>query len=111
MNARTLTYPVGTLYSNSEIYDQATDEVVHGWQVFKQLRPDGTPTGRKSFINHRGNLCGVEVAERMRQRAPADCASELLASLKAMLAAMDDGSDEPTLVAARAVALKAGGIE
>ena len=35
-----LPYAPGTRYSNSETYDQATGEVVHGWQVFEQIRED-----------------------------------------------------------------------
>jgi hypothetical protein len=38
-------------------------------------------------------------------------APELLASLRAMLDTMDDGSDEPTLIAARAAIAKATGSE
>ena len=77
-------YEAGTRYSNSIIYDEATDERVHGWQVFVQKREDGTPTGRRSFINNSGVLCGIEIAEAERQRAIAAAAPDLLAALQAI---------------------------
>lgn len=76
-----LKYPVGTRFSNSEIYDAATAEVVHGWQVFEQFREDGSPTGRKSFVDNNGGLCGIEIAESKRKQAIHDAAPEMLAAL------------------------------
>lgn len=70
--------PVGTRYSNSEVYDEATSEVVHGYQVYVQKRADGTSTGRRSFVNDKGVLCGIEMAERERQQAIQDAAPLLL---------------------------------
>lgn len=77
-----LKYEVGTRYADSETYDEATDKVVHGWQVFRQCRPDGTPTGRESFVNHHGILCGLSIAESQRHDAITASAHELLESLK-----------------------------
>jgi hypothetical protein len=77
------TYPIGTRYSNSEIYDEATDEHVHGWQVFIQKRPDGTPTGRRSFVDQDGKLCGIELAAAKRAGAIRDAAPDLLAACQA----------------------------
>lgn len=66
---QTLLYPVGTRFTNSLIYDEATSEVVHGWQVFVQKAQDGAPTGRKSFVDNKGILCGISLAERKREEA------------------------------------------
>lgn len=73
-------YPVGARYSNSEVYDEATDEVVHGFQVFVQKRPDGTPTGRRSFVNAQGVLCGLAMAEAERARELSEAAPALLSA-------------------------------
>lgn len=84
-----LKHPVGTRFSNSETYDQATDEVIHGWQVFEQCRPDGTFTGRKSFIDNHGCLCGIDIAEAKRRMATESTAPELLEALQKLLARAD----------------------
>jgi hypothetical protein len=56
------------------------------------------------------NKVDEPTASEMRARARVrDAAPDVLASLVAMLEAMDDGSDEPTLVAARAARAKATG--
>jgi hypothetical protein len=73
-----LKYPIGTRYIDSEIYDEATDEVAHGWQVFRQCTPDGKPTGRKSFVNQHGNLCGLSIAEQCRKDAVVSSAHEAI---------------------------------
>ena len=78
-------YPVGTRYSNSIVYDEATAEVVHGFQVFRQMTAQGEPTGRLSFINNRGTLCGIEIAEQERQRARQDAAADMLAALQSIV--------------------------
>ncbi|MFK4706074.1 hypothetical protein ABIC83_002913 [Roseateles asaccharophilus] len=59
----------GTRYCDSAIYDEATDEVVHGFQVYVQKSADGTPTGRRSFVNNQGVLCGITMAEQERAAA------------------------------------------
>lgn len=82
-------HPVGTRYSNSETYDQATDEVVYGWQVFEQCRPDGTLTGRKSFIDNNGTLCGIEIAETKRLQSILDSAHDLLGAIKEVIRISD----------------------
>jgi len=69
--------PVGTRYTSSRTYDAATNEVVHGWQVFAQYREDGTPTGRKSFVDNNGNLCGIEIAKTKREQAVVSHCEEL----------------------------------
>lgn len=75
-------HPVGTRYSNSKTYDQATDKFIHGWQIFEQCQPDGTLTGRKSFIDNTGTLCGIELAETKRYQAILDSAHDLLDALE-----------------------------
>lgn len=112
-----LKYEPGTRYSNSLIYDEATSEVVAGWQVFVQKRPDGTPTGRRSFVNNEGNLCGIEVANAMRKRAIHDAAPQLLEALSALLAeaeqfalALQPYAASEALANARAVKALAEGI-
>lgn len=75
------TYTPGTRHSYSEVYDEATTEIEHGWQIFIQKRSDGTPTGRRSFVNNQGILCGVEIAEQMRAAATRDAAPDLAALL------------------------------
>ena len=87
-------YPVGTRYSNSIVYDEATAEVVHGWQVFRQMTPEGGPTGRRSFINNQGTLCGVEIAWQERQRAIVDTAHEMLDALREVLADSQATADD-----------------
>ena len=77
-------YAPGTRYSNSVIYDAATEEVVHGWQVFMEYLADGTPTGRKSFVNNSGILCGIEIAAAERERATRAAAPEMLAALQSV---------------------------
>lgn len=77
-----LPYVPGTRYSNSLTYDVATTEVVHGFQVFEQRREDGTPTGRKGFVNHRGSLCSLSVADLMRREAQKEALPDLLAALE-----------------------------
>lgn len=80
-----LVYPVGTRFSNSHIYDEATSEVVHGWQIFVQKDPDGNLTGRKSFVDNKGGLCDISVAERKRDeaiQARAFCMAKVLATLE-----------------------------
>ena len=84
MSTPKLPYEPGTRYSDSLTYDVATTEVVHGWQVFEQVRPDGTPTGRKSFVNHRGALCGICVAEMMRKSASEAALPNVLKALEAI---------------------------
>lgn len=76
-------YPVGTRYSNSSTGDEATAEILHGYQVFQQAqcRPDGTLTGRKSFINEHGVLCGIELAEGARNAAIHNAAPKMLEAL------------------------------
>lgn len=78
-------YPVGERFSNSEVYDEATAEVVHGFQVFAQKREDGSPTGRRSFVNAQGVLCGLEMAESERARELADAAPDLLSAAALVL--------------------------
>lgn len=63
----TLPYLAGTRYSNAITYDEATDETAHGFQIFRQCRPDGTPTGRASFVHPiTGNLMGLDMAQAVR---------------------------------------------
>lgn len=87
-----LTYPVGTRYSNSRIYDSATAEVVHGWQVFEQMRATGpnlyAATGRRSFVNHEGILCGLDLAESERAKARAAECNNALFALELALATL-----------------------
>lgn len=49
------------------------------------MSPAGQPTGRKSFVNHRGNLCSIEVAERMRERAREEARPQAIAALGAAM--------------------------
>lgn len=80
-----LKYPVGTRYSNSQTYDEASCEVVHGWQVFIQKNPDGSLTGRRSFVDNKGTLCGLMTAERKRDEAiqsQAHCMAKVLSTLE-----------------------------
>lgn len=108
-----LPYEPGTRYSNSETYDQATGEVVHGWQVFEQIRPDGTRTGRRSFLNNEGLLCSVEIAQAMREAAIYNAAQELLDALKMFVWPYQEGSqttDTERQEIARAVIIKAEGV-
>lgn len=82
-------YPTGTRFDNSITYDEATDEVVEGFQVFRQCRPDGTPTGRRSIVAHDStgtpHLVAVTLAVDLRRRAIRDASHDLLAALREML--------------------------
>jgi len=89
------TFAPGTRYSNSEIYDEATAEVVHGWQVFVQKRADGTPTGRRSFVDPNGNLCSIDLAAAMRAQAISQAAPELLDALAKTEAVMSQFQEKP----------------
>lgn len=73
-------YAPGTRYSNSETYDEATDDAVDGFQVFRQCRPDGTPTDRLSFVNPiSGSLTALCMTAHVRKQ----CAeSELFKALR-----------------------------
>jgi hypothetical protein len=114
-----LPYEPGARYSNSAYYDVATAEVIHGWQVFEQRRPDGSPTGRRSFVDSSGNLCAIELAEAKRNHVIREAAPELLEALVAMqeLAALlaaccadrVDVTNDPRVAAARAAIAKATG--
>lgn len=64
--------PVGTRFCDSLYYDEATDRVVEGFQVFRQVDPEGEPTGRDSFVDNAGALCGVSIAKIKRQMALTD---------------------------------------
>lgn len=107
-----LKYEPGTRYSNSEIYDEATSEVVNGWQVFVQKRPDGSLTGRRSFVNNAGILCGITLADTMRERAIRDSAPQLLEALRRALNAGigADGQRPSPADEARAALAQAAGI-
>ena len=112
-----LKYEPGTRFSNSVIYDEATSEVVSGWQVFMQKLPDGTATGCRSFVNNAGILCGIEVANAMRERAIRDAAPQLLEALSALLVEAEQFAIElqpyaasPALAQARAAKALAAGI-
>lgn len=70
----------GTRYCDSTVYDEATDEVVHGFQVYVQKTPDGTPTGRRSFVNNQGALCGILMAEQERATAMQAAAPQLVSA-------------------------------
>lgn len=87
-------YPAGTRYSNSITYDEATDELIHGWQVFIQKAPDGTPTGDRSFLNNQGRLCGESIAKQERERATREAAPELLAAAQAAVESVKAGPPE-----------------
>lgn len=109
-----LPYAPGTRYSNSETYDQATGEVVHGWQVFEQIRPDGTRTGRRSFVSNEGQLCSVEIAKAMRESALYNAAPELLTALKMFVWPYQEGNqhtDTERQEIARAAIIKADGVQ
>lgn len=84
----------GTRYTDSDFYDEATAERVHGWQVFIQKRPDGTPTGRRSFVDHKGRLCDLALAESRRREALAEASSDMHGVLKQ---AMQHARDAMTL--------------
>lgn len=78
-------YPAGTLYSNSEIYDEATDRANEfGDTIFMQKRPDGTPTGRESVVIG-GRLVGLGSAEHIHKRNIEEAAPDLLAALETAL--------------------------
>jgi hypothetical protein len=85
IDMQNLKYPVGTRYSNSEYYDRATSRIAHGWQVFEQVAPNGNLTGRESFVNNTGSLCGLDIAKIIRQSAIQNSADELVKSLKDLL--------------------------
>lgn len=70
-----LTYTPGTRYSNAVTYDEATDDTIDGFQVFRQCRPDGTPTGRASFVHPvSGHLMSIEMTLHVRK----ECAKRQL---------------------------------
>jgi hypothetical protein len=101
--------PAGTRYSNSLSYDVATDQVVEGFQVFAQYREDGTPTGRRSFVNNDGTLCGLSIAEAERERAIKQEARFLLEALARIVDAADKGADLGNPLAMARVTLRAAG--
>ena len=59
----------------------------------EQCRLDGSLTGRKSFIDNNGTLCGIEIAETKRLQSILDYAHELLAELKSIV---DNSNDDKT---------------
>lgn len=83
----------GTRYTDSEIYDEATAERVHGWQVFVQKHSDGTPTGRRSFVDHKGRLCCLSLAEVRRSEALAEASADMHGILRR---ALQQGRDAMT---------------
>lgn len=103
-----LPYEPGTRYSNSETYDQATGEVVHGWQVFEQIRPDGTRTGRRSFVSNSGMLCSVDIASAMRLVALREAAPDVLDALKALLWAVRSNNEDGSHKTADQIFAEAG---
>lgn len=82
-------YPPGTRYSDSTYYDVATDRFVHGFQVFTQHAPDGTPTGRQSILDNNGLLCGLATAEAKRQEAIRSAAPAMLHSLRELVQVLE----------------------
>lgn len=77
--------PPGTRYSNSVIYDEATDRVnEHGDTIFVQRRPDGTPTGSEAVVIG-GTLVGLEIAGDLHRRNAEAVALELRDALKAAI--------------------------
>lgn len=86
-------YPAGTRYSNSVIYDEATDEVIEGFQVFRQCNPDGTPTGRTSILVLDSDGAGCRLA---------DDAAEAIAQADAILRAAGLSTYSEALAALRA---------
>lgn len=112
-HVRGLNYPIGTRYSNSGTYDEATAEISHGWQVFEQRRADGTSTGRRSFVNNSGMLCGIQIAEAERARAIRDAAPDLLAALALIVRGYGVTFQDATLrnLAVDAIAKAAGCLE
>lgn len=91
--ATTLPHAPGTRYSNSAVYDEATDRVVHGWQVFIQKDADGKPTGRESFVDNDGMLCGLGVARVRRDEAAARNAHNLAGALRKLYDCMSAQND------------------
>ena len=88
-------YEPGTRYSNSVIYDEATDRVNEfGDTIFVQKREDGTPTGRESVVIG-GRIFGLEVAAAVHDRHTRDAAPDLFARLEEILEYCDalKGSD------------------
>ncbi len=75
-------YPAGARYSEATYYDVATDRFVHGFQVFTQHAPDGSPTGRQTFLDNHGKLCSLALAEAKRKEAIEAAADDLLDGLK-----------------------------
>lgn len=72
----------GTRYSNSAIYDEATDRTNEfGDTIFVQKREDGTLTGREAVVIG-GRLMGLEVAGQEHERNIRDAAPALLAALE-----------------------------
>ncbi len=85
----------GTRYSNSTIYDEATAEVQHGWQVWVQKNPDGTPTGRRSFVDDDGMLYNIDLAECKRAEAITKSAPKLLSALSKAEAVLSQLQEHP----------------
>lgn len=83
-------YPAGADDSNAAYSDVATDRYVHGFQVFAQYRPNGEPTGRHTFLDQNGMLCGLALAERKRREAVLTAAPDLLSSLKTLVCLVSD---------------------
>lgn len=86
-----LSYIPGTRYLNPRTYDVATDEVVHGFQVFEQIC-DGKATGLRSFIDVDGTLVSVELAQMRRQDIIDTNAHKLLWALEALVKAAKDAA-------------------
>jgi len=60
----------------------ATDRFVHGFQVFVQHAPDGSPNERQTFLDNQGNLCSLALAEAKRKEATQAAAEDLLSGLQ-----------------------------
>lgn len=101
-------YPVGTRHCDAVIYDEATDEVVEGFQVFRQCKPDGTPTGRKAILVG-SRLMGLSLAKTMREEAVTEAAPAMLQALKDIVA--DLGPDHGLSVIALEAIERAEGIK
>lgn len=75
-------YEPGTRYSNSVIYDEATDRANEfGDTIFAQKREDGTPTGREAVVVG-GRLITLEVAGKVHDELVRQAAPELLKALE-----------------------------
>lgn len=79
-----LSYTPGTRYSNPREYDIATEEVIHGFQVFERIEGD-VHTGHKTFVDIDGNLVAVEMAERRRDDIIEANAHKLLWALESLV--------------------------